>query len=61
MELTNVDLDLGVNASTLDNRFSRLNWITPEYKNDPKKEIDLLVKAKEVISEEKYGKIICNK
>ena len=58
MELTNVDLDLGVNASTLDNRFSRLNWITPEYKNDPKKEIDLLVKAKEVISEEKYGKII---
>ena len=35
MELSNVDFDLSINASSLDKRFNGLNWITPEYKNDP--------------------------
>ena len=58
MELSSVDFQLSINASSLDKRLNGLNWITPEYKNDPKKEIDLLLNIKQAITNEKNEKII---
>ena len=59
MELANADFNLAINASQLDARLSGLKWISPEFINDPQKEINFLIDTKNILSEmQKKRKII---
>ena len=41
-ELNNANFNLSVNAENIDKNLSGLNWITPEKKDEPQREIDYL-------------------
>ena len=57
-ELSNVNFDLSSKANKIDKKFSGLNWISPEYKNNPKKEIESIIKIKSYIEKDKRTKMI---
>ena len=46
MELSNVDLNLAIDAKILDNSIKGLKWITSDYPLDPSTEINLLSELK---------------
>ena len=58
MELNNVDLNLAIDASPLDKSLKGLKWITPNYPNNPNKEIDKLIEIKKIILADKTKKIL---
>ncbi len=58
MELSNVDMKLAVDAKKLDLSLNGVLWITPNFANDPNKEIEILKNIKNVISIDKTRKII---
>ncbi len=58
MDLANVNLDISEDAVYLDNRLSKLKWITPEYSKSPKSELILLNQAKDEIIKNKNNTII---
>ena len=58
IELAKVDLDLAVDASQLDKRLRGLQWITPHYPNKPLEEINFLINAKNILSQDMKEKII---
>jgi len=58
IELVNVNLSLAEDAIRLDKRLQGLKWITPHYPDKPENEIDLLLYAKSILSEEREEKII---
>ena len=45
-ELNYVDFKLSLNASKIDKKLSGLKWITPQYKEQPEEEINLILEAK---------------
>ena len=57
-ELSNVNFDLSSKANEIDKKFSGLNWISPEYKNNSKKEINSVIKIKSYIEKDKRTKMI---
>ena len=58
IELVNADLSLAEDAIQLDKRLQGLKWITPHYPYKPVDEINLLLYAKSILSEEREEKII---
>ena len=58
MELSNVDLNLAIDAKILDNSIKGLKWITSDYPLDPSTEINLLSELKKTISEDDTKKIV---
>ena len=58
MELSGVDFSLAQPGEILDQKLSGLKWITPNYKNNPKKELLLLLESKNKIIKEKKTKIL---
>ena len=58
MELSKVDFNLTINGETLDTKLSGVKWITPNYPNNPKKELFLLKEIKDEVIKEKKTKII---
>ena len=58
MELSNVDLNLAINAESLDNSIKGLKWITPNYRSDPIIEINLLSELKKSILDDGTKKIV---
>ena len=58
IELVNADLSLAEDAIQLDKRLQGLKWITPHYPDKPADEINLLLYAKSILSEEREEKII---
>ena len=58
IELANVDFSLAEDAALLDNRLRGLKWITPHYPDKPMDEINFLIQAKNVLSQERKEKII---
>ena len=58
MELANVDFNLAVNAKIIDDKFSNLKWITPEYPETPLQEINYLNEAKNILIKDKIPKIL---
>jgi len=58
MELSNVDLNLAIDAKILDNSFKGLKWITSDYPLDPLTEINLLSELKKTISDDNTKKIV---
>ena len=45
-ELENVDFKLSIDAKKIDKKLSGLKWITPEFKNNPGEEIQLINQIK---------------
>lgn len=58
MDLDKVNFDLAVDANALDKKLSGLKWITPHYKDNPKKEIKLLLEAKQLLKSDSSNKIL---
>ena len=46
MELIDANFDKAVDAKIIDEKFKGLQWISYKYKDNPKKELNLLVKSK---------------
>ena len=57
-ELSNVNFDLSSKANEIDKKFSGLNWISPEYKNNSKKEINSIISIKSYIEQDERTKMI---
>ena len=58
MELINVDFNLALDAKKIDKSLSGLKWITPAYKENPSKEIKLLINTKNFLQKNNTPKII---
>ena len=58
MDLRNANISNSVDGQSLDYKLKGLKWITPLYPNNPKKEIQLLKEAINVINSDKREKII---
>ncbi len=57
-ELINADFNLVSKAQEIDKKFKGLKWITPEYKNEPAKEINLINQAKLHLSNDDRKKML---
>jgi hypothetical protein len=57
-ELNNVNFHSAVPAKDIDKKFSGLKWITPEYKNNPEKEIISILEVKSYLENDKRKKMI---
>jgi len=58
MDLQQVDLNKSINAELLEKRFKNLKWITPDFPENPKKEINLLREALDEIKKDKRIKMV---
>ena len=57
-ELENVDLKLSIDAKKIDKKLSGLKWITPEFKNNPSEEIQLINQIKSHLSKDSRNKMV---
>ena len=57
-ELKNTNFNLAIDAKKIDSKLSGLNWISPQYKDDPKKEVLLINKIKNILGEDKRKKML---
>jgi len=57
-ELNYVNFDLSSKGKEIDRRFNGLNWITPQYKNKPSDEIDLINGVKFYLSNDDRSKMV---
>ena len=57
-ELINVNLDLSKEAYLIDEKLAGLKWITPDYRDNPKSEIDFLKYALRTLKEDKRKKMV---
>ena len=57
MELSNVELNLSVDAISLDKSLKGLKWITQSYPENPKEELTKLSKIKKIIQSDNTKKI----
>ena len=55
-DLINVDLDLSKKAHLIDEKFKGLQWITPDYKDNPEKEINFLKYTLKILEKDKRKK-----
>ena len=58
MDLEKVDFNKMVDASILDTKLKNLMWITPEYSNDPLKELNLLKHTVNILKNDKRNKMV---
>lgn len=58
MDLEKVDFSKMVDASILDNKLKNLMWITPEYPNNPLKELNLLKDAINILKNDTRNKMV---
>ena len=56
-ELSNVNLELAISAKEIDKKLSGLNWISPQYHNDPKSEINLINQIKLILKKDGRNKM----
>ena len=57
-ELKNVDFKIAVDAKKIDNKFSGLKWITPQFKKNPEKEIKIINNIANVLKNDKRKKML---
>ena len=57
-EFRETNFDLAFPAKNINNKLSGLKWITPEYKNNPKDEISLILEIQSYLKQEKRKKMI---
>jgi hypothetical protein len=58
MDLEKVDFSKMVDAGILDSKLKNLMWITPEYLNDPMKELNLLKHTVNILKNDKRNKMV---
>ena len=58
MDLQNVNLQNYADASLIDVKFKGLKWITPQYKDNPEEELNLIKEAAIYIKKEKDSKMV---
>ncbi len=58
MDLNNADFSKSIDAKFIDKKLKGLKWITPQYPNNPEKEMIKLKEAIEIIKNDKSTKII---
>ena len=57
-ELSSVNLKLAIDAKEIDKKLSGLNWITPQYYDDPKEEINLINQIKSILKQDNRNKML---
>ena len=57
-ELTDADIKLSLNAEKIDKKLSGLKWITPEFKQSPNEEIDLINEIKKHLKNDSRNKML---
>ena len=57
-ELADSDFNLSADAEKIDKKFLGLKWITPEFKQDPKEEINLINEVKNHLKKDGRNKMI---
>tara|TARA_Y100001970_G_scaffold270264_1_gene363905 strand:- start:66 stop:1643 length:1578 start_codon:yes stop_codon:yes gene_type:complete len=57
-EMSNINFDLSEDAKKIDIKLSGLKWITPLFPNNPKKEIQLINEAIDILKKDKRKKIV---
>ena len=57
-ELENVNLKLSINAKEIHKKLSGLNWITPQFKNNPKEEIELINQIESYLKKDSRKKMV---
>ena len=57
-ELNNVNFELSIDAKKIHKKFSGLNWITPEFKEKPQEEINLINQALYILSKDPRKKMV---
>ena len=58
MDLQNVNLDLSLNADSIDAKFKNLKWVTPSFPKNPQKEMDFIKQIIEVLKEDNRNKMM---
>ena len=58
LDLSNANIKLAINAKELDNKLDGLKWITYNYKEKPKEEINKLKQAINIIKEDTKNKTL---
>ena len=58
MELANINLNTSVNAIYLDDKLKNLKWINPDFKDNPKKEIEYIKESIEIMKNDSRKKMI---
>ena len=57
-ELENINFELAIDAKEINKKLSGLKWITPQFKNNPKEEINLINNIKFLLKEDKRNKML---
>ncbi len=57
-ELENVNFELTVNAKKIHKKLSGLNWITPNFKNNPENEINLINQILSILKNDSRNKMV---
>ena len=58
VDLQGVNFSKAVNADTIDKRFNNLLWITPNYSQSPKNEIELIKKTIQIVKNDSKKKML---
>lgn len=57
-ELEGVNFNIAINASAIDKKLEGLKWITPQFKTNPKREIEIINKIKSILEKETRNKMV---
>ena len=57
-ELQNVNFDRAVDAKIIDVKLSGLKWVTPQYKQNPLKEVKIINEIKNYLKKDKRNKMV---
>tara|TARA_B100000131_G_C17980813_1_gene558538 strand:- start:315 stop:959 length:645 start_codon:yes stop_codon:yes gene_type:complete len=57
-ELKNTNFNLAIDAEKINAKLSGLNWISPQYKDNPKKEVLIINKIKNILDADKRKKML---
>ena len=57
-ELKNTNFELAIDAKKIHKKLSGLNWITPQFKNNPKKEINLINQIETILKKDFRNKMV---
>ena len=58
VELVNVNFELTIDANRIHNKLSGLNWITPQFKNNPEIEIELINQIQSHLKKDPRNKML---
>ncbi len=57
-ELENININMAIDANIIDKKLNGLKWITPQFKNNPTREIQQINKIKNILKEDSRKKMV---